>query len=82
MKQKMREYLDALEDEFRHRQANNFPDKLELCIGFDGRLVTQETYNVGAALNELTGQGTLVRSGSGKRAKKQRKSTEKGGNKC
>jgi len=54
MKHSMKAYLDALEDRFREQQANKFPDKLELCIGFDGRLVTQETYSVGAVMPQAS----------------------------
>ena len=50
MKHSMKAYFEVLEDRFCQQQANKFPDKVELCIGFDGRLVTQETYNVGAVM--------------------------------
>lgn len=54
MNHSMKAYLDALENRFRQQHANKLPDKLELCIGFDGRLVTQETYKVGAVLPQAT----------------------------
>ena len=50
MKHSTKAYLDALEARFRQQQANKLPDKLEVCIGFGGRLVTQETYSLGAAM--------------------------------
>lgn len=50
MKHSTKAYLDALEQKFYEQQVGKFPEKLELCIGFDGRLVTQETYCVGAVM--------------------------------
>lgn len=64
MKQKMQAYFEELEEKFRKQQLNEFPDKLELGIGPDKRLVTVETYKVGAVMPPA--RNTATQGGGGR----------------